>query len=305
MDGKPPSSKLENKKSFFRYCGLLLVVVFTAQATELKPETVQAWREYVASASARMQGRLRPGVHFLKVDEDQDWISKVRRGEILFLQGGSQGLTKVPSGLIHDWLGAAFISGTTLNQVLPVVRDHDHYKEFYHPNVVDSKTLSTDRLEDRFSMVLVNDSLLAKTALASDYECRYIRVTNRRWYSISESTRIQEMENYGTPSERMLPQGEGKGLLWRLFSITRFEERDGGVYIELEAIALSRDIPISLRWMIEPIVRRVSRNSLVTSLRQTEGAVRTSVTLADSRSQLQEAFRTPSRTADTRSQASR
>jgi hypothetical protein len=48
---------------------------------------------------------------------------------------------------------------------------------------------------------------------------------------------------------------------------------DGGVYIELEAIALSRDIPFSLRWLIDPIFRRISRSSLVISLQQTEDAV--------------------------------
>jgi hypothetical protein len=192
----------------------------------------------------------------------------------------SQSLTKVPSGLIHDWFGAAFVRGITLNQVLSVLRDYDHYKDFYHPTVVGSKTLSTDGLEDRFSMVLVNNSLVIETALASDYKCRYFRVSDRRWYSVSESTRIQEIENRGTSSEHMLLDGEGKGLLWRLFSITRFEERDGGVYIELEAIALSRDIPVSLRWMVAPIVRRVSRSSLITSLQQTEGAVSAGAVLA-------------------------
>ena len=111
-----------------------------------------------------------------------------------------------------------------LNQVLSVVRDHAHYKDFYYPAVVDSKTLS----EGRFSMVMVNNSLLAKTAFASDYECRYIRVIDQRCYSVSESTLIQEVENYGTTSEHMLRESEVKGLLWRLFSITRFEGRDGG-----------------------------------------------------------------------------
>jgi hypothetical protein len=56
------------------------------------------------------------------------------------------------------------------------------------------------------------------------------------------------------------------------------EERDGGVYIELEAMVLSRDIPAALRWVVDPIVRRVSRSSLETSLQQTADAVRTSVT---------------------------
>ena len=54
-------------------------------------------------------------------------------------------------------------------------------------------------------------------------------------------------------------------------STARFEERDGGVYVELEAIALSRDVPV--RWIVNPIVRRVSRNSMLVSLQQMKEAV--------------------------------
>jgi hypothetical protein len=284
---------------------VLLAVVLTAQATELKQETLKAWQQYVRSANARMQERLRPGVHFLKVDEDPDWISDVRRGEIHVSRGGFQSSTKVPSGLIHDWFGAAFIERTTLNQVLSVVRDYDKYMRFYQPTVADSKTLSTDGLKDRFSMVLVDNSLLVQSALAGDYKCFYVRVNDRQWYSITESTRIREIEDYGIPTQHLLAEGEGRGLVWRLFSIIRFEERDGGVYIELEAIALSRDIPVALRWMVEPIVRRVSKSSLTMSLRQTEDAVRLGVTLADSRPQIHEILRAPSRTTETWSQSSR
>jgi hypothetical protein len=66
---------------------------------------------------------------------------------------------------------------------------------------------------------------------------------------------------------------QGTGLIWRLSSITRLEERDGGVYAELEAIALSRDIPAAFRLFVTPIVRRVSRDSLATSLHQTKVAI--------------------------------
>jgi hypothetical protein len=58
-----------------------------------------------------------------------------------------------------------------------------------------------------------------------------------------------------------------------LYSVARHEERDDGVYIELEAIALSRDIPAALRVVADPIVRHLSRNSLLMSLKQTEEAV--------------------------------
>jgi hypothetical protein len=42
--------------------------------------------------------------------------------------------------------------------------------------------------------------------------------------------------------------------VWKRFhlathSIARYEERDGRVYLELQAIALTRDIPASLRWL--------------------------------------------------------
>ncbi len=191
-------------------------------------------------------------------------------------------MKKVPGGMIHDWLGTAFIAHATLEDVLSIVSDYDRYEEFYHPTVVDSRTLASDGRKDRFSMVLMNKSLFLKTALDSEYTCSSIRVSDRRLYTVSESTRIQEIENYGAPGQRELREDEGNGYIRRLLTITRFEERDGGVYLELEAIALSRDIPISLRWIVEPIVSRISRNSLETSLRQTADAVHSSAGLTAS-----------------------
>ena len=123
----------------------------------------------------------------------------------------------------------------------------------------------------------MDKSLFLTTTLYSDYHSSYVRVSDRQWYSVSEATRIQEIENYGEPGQHPLGEKEGNRFLWRLFSITRFEERDNGVYIELEAIALSHDIPVSVRWTVEPIVRRISRNSLTTSLQQTEGVLRACV----------------------------
>jgi hypothetical protein len=140
--------------------------------------------------------------------------------------------------------------------------------------------IETSETKDRFSMVLIHKSTFLKTALDADYETRYVHVDDRRVYSISRATRIQEVDEYGTPAQRTLQQDEGRGIIWRLFSITRYAERDGGVYLELEAIGLSRDIPASLRFLVEPIVRRVSRASLATSLLQTEQAVRSSNELA-------------------------
>jgi hypothetical protein len=178
----------------------------------------------------------------------------------------------VPHGLIHDWLGVGFVPDAKITDILPVLRDYDHYKEFYRPRVIDSTSRGTDGTRDLFSMRLMNKSVVANTALDADCEVSYIRVDDQHWYGISNTTHIREIDKFGTPEERTFPEDRGTGLIWRLSSITRLEERDGGVYVELEAIALSRDIPAAFRLFVTPIVRRVSRDSLATSLHQTKVA---------------------------------
>ena len=123
-------------------------------------------------------------------------------------------------------------------------------------------------------MLLIHKSSFLKTVMDTDSEAYYVPVDNQRVYSVSRTTRVQEIEGYGASDQRILNEGEGTGLIWRLLSITRYAERDGGVYLEFEVIGLSRDIPASLRWLVEPIVRHVSRRSLLTSLQRTETAVR-------------------------------
>jgi len=241
---------------------------------DLKPETLQQWDEYVKAVDGRIQEHLAPAASFVSSAQNPDESAKLRAGQIIVWPASHEVPLKVDSGLIHDWIGAAFIPDTTVREILAVLRDYDRYEQFYHPSVVPSKLIASSDSKDEFSMVLMNKSVVAKTALDSDYQTTYTQVDEHSWYSISDTTRIQEIADYDTPLEDMLPENHGTGLIWRLHSVTRFEERDGGVYIQLEAVALSRDIPAGLRWIIDPIVRRVSRFSLATSLRQTESAVR-------------------------------
>jgi hypothetical protein len=46
----------------------------------------------------------------------------------------------------------------------------------------------------------------------------------------------------------------------------RFEEKDGGTYIECQSVSLTRDIPTGLGWMIGPFVTSVPRESLTFTL---------------------------------------
>ncbi|HMJ61423.1 MAG TPA: hypothetical protein VK493_06645 [Bryobacteraceae bacterium] len=245
----------------------------SASAATLKPETKAAWDAYLQAANAAMQVRLQPGAHFLWLDDEPERLEGIRTKGPYIAPVGRHIPKKVPSGLIHDWLGVGFVPNAKIEDILQIVRDYDRYKEIYRPGVIDSISHGTNGVKDLFSMRLVNKSVIAKTALDTDCEASYFRVDDRRWYGISNTTHIQEVDKFGTPEQRTLLEDQGTGLIWRLSSITRLEERDGGVYVELEAIALSRDIPVAFRLFVTPIVRRVSRDSLATSLHQTKVAI--------------------------------
>jgi len=256
---------------------ILLRIHPSIGAATLTPETIAAWDTYLQAAHDAMQARLQPGAHFLWLDDEPDRAEEIRadvRTKGLYVAPATRDIPrKVPHGLIHDWLGVGFVPNAKIEDVLLVVRDYDHYRDMYHPGVIDSMSRGSDGMKDLFSMRLANKSVVAKTALDTDCEVSYVRVDNRHWYSISNTTHIRELDKYGSQEQRTLPEDEGTGLIWRLSSITRLEERDGGVYAELEAIALSRDIPAVFRVFVTPIVRRVSKDSLVTSLHQTKVAI--------------------------------
>jgi hypothetical protein len=260
---------------------LLLSAPAVSNAAELTNETLQAWQDYIQNANSRMQERIHGGAPFLWADESTERSRQVLAGEVLVAPMGEHSPIRVSKGLIHDWIGAALIPNATLDDIFAVVRDYDRYKEFYMPLVVDSKLLGGADTDYRFSLLMLNKSLFSKKALVSEWNDTYVRVNDRQWYSVAYSTHVQEIEGYGTPGERKLPPDAGSGYIWRLYSFSRFEQREGGVYVELEVIALSREIPAALRWFIDPIVRRVSRGSLFTSLMETRAAVSSQVSASN------------------------
>ena len=251
------------------YAGPLLAPS-ASQGVELKEQTQRTWDAYLQAANPQMDSQ----TPFLWVDQLPERLQRVRGGEILVSSVGQQNPKPVPFGLIHDWIGAAFIPGTRIEDVLSAVRDYGNYKVYYKPAVIDSRLLGSDGPCEKYSMRVVNKEVVAQTALDMEYETCYFKIDERRWYSITHTTRVQEVRHHGQADEQELPPNQGSGYIWGLYSIARFEQRDGGTYVEVEAIALSRDIPIAVRWLVNPIVRRVSRNSMLISLQQTKEAVR-------------------------------
>lgn len=251
----------------------LTVGLSRSRALELQPSTLKAWDDYIRTADSNMQARLNGRQPFLWVDEAPGRNLILQHGKTLAAPVAGNGIISVPGGLIHHWIGAVFIPRASIASLRAVFRDYDRYKDYYKPVVADSKRLSRTGADDRFSMTWAHRVLFVNAAIEAQYQAGDFAIDARRGYNIATTVQVREIEGYGQRDERLLPPGQGSGYIWRMQGIARFEERDGGVYLELEAIALTRDIPGSLRWLVGPVVNHLSVNSLTTTLRQTRDAV--------------------------------
>jgi hypothetical protein len=238
-------------------------------AAELKPATVRAWDGYIHTQEARIEREVH-ATPFLWADSKPEGRSRLRAGEIL-TERRSAG-DKTPGGVIHHWVGAAFYPNTTLDKTMALVQDYNHHDRVYAPEVRQSRLLERNGNDFRIHLRFLKKKVLT-AVLDTEHQVRYVPISSRRMYSWSKTTRIVEIDNAGKPDERALPEGNDHGFMWRLNSYWRFEEGDGGVYAECEAISLSRDVPAGLRWLINPIVNDLPKESLANTLRATRTAL--------------------------------
>ena len=244
----------------------------TANVVQLKPRTLEAFEDYVRDTEAAMEATLRGGRPFLWSDSKSDIGQQVSKGSIVAEFWSGTTPVEVPNGLIHDWVGAVFVARATVEETLALVQDYDNHKNIYKPEVLDSRLIRRDGNDFQIFLRLLKKKIIT-VVLDTDHDVRYLGVDNKRWFCRSYTTRIAEVEDPGTAKERVLQPDTGYGFLWRLYSYWRFLERDSGTYVECRAISLTRDIPIGLGWIIEPIIRKLPRESLIHTLSATRDAL--------------------------------
>ena len=258
----------------------LMVAPSPAGATELRPEAAQVFDRYVRLTEHRMQGELAPGGMFLWVDglpeprRSEDY-ARLQRGAMISARlqtADPSGHSSTPGALIHHWVGTVFIPGASLHQVLALVQDYDHHSEYYKPDVVKSKTMES--AGNDFEVYLrLRQKKIVTVVLDTEYSVHYQQLDANRAFSDSYSTRVAEVVHAGEANEQMMPPGKDDGFLWRLNSYWRFSEANHGVYIQCEAISLTRDIPTGLNWLIAPFIESIPKESLEFTLQSTRSAV--------------------------------
>lgn len=241
------------------------------EPVQLKPETLQAFFAYLGDAEQGMQNSLE-GDAFLWAKRDPKRTKQIRSEKIVAELWPGKNPIKVPSGLIHDWIGSAFLPAASLAATLERIQDYDNHKKIYTPEVIDSRLIR--REGDDFQIYLrVLKKKIVTVVLDTYHDVHYYRLTATRSGCRSITTQVAEVDDAGKPGERILPPDAGYGFLWRLASYWRFEEQDGGVYAECRAISLTRDIPTGLRWVIAPIIRSLPKEALIQTLKSTRASI--------------------------------
>jgi hypothetical protein len=132
-------------------------------------------------------------------------------------------------------------------------------------------TQQDDRLQ---AWMRVRQHHVLTVVMDTTYDIAFGRLDPQHGYSISRSTRISEIDSPGTSKERALGAAQEHGFLWRLNTYWSYVERDGGLYMQIESVSLTRSIPPGLGWALRPFVESVPRESLEFTLRSTCNALR-------------------------------
>jgi hypothetical protein len=250
-----------------------------AVAHEPKPETLTAFDHYRDKTEARMDSDLLAG-HFLYIDQfpdprRQEIDAQLRRGEFYLeqlhtLDDGHH--IHIPAGIVHHWLGVAFLPGATLAQTKSVLEDYAHQKENYFPDVRQSRLLSQNGNDSEVFLQFYSRTIV--TAVFNvNFASRTTDYSPTRTRIRSCSMRVADVDNFGTPEEHELTPQYSRGYLWRLCTWWHIEEKNGGTYIQVEAIELSRTVPIAFAWIVNPIIRNVPKTFLSHLLSATQKAV--------------------------------
>jgi hypothetical protein len=250
-------------------------------SAELKPKTIDAFDRYVQLTEARISGEVSQSQNFLYVDglppeRRAQVLAALKRGEIFMARletlDTSGHEIEAPEAIIHHWLGAVFVPGANLRETIALMQDYNRHQDIYKPEVVRSRLL-THQGNDFTIYYRLRKKKVITITLNTNHDIHYFPVDSTRWYSRSYSTRVAEVANADTPNEREKPVGHDGGFLWRINSYWKFEEKDGGVYIECESISLTRDIPTGLGWLIKPFVTSIPKESLEMTMGSTRAAL--------------------------------
>jgi putative flippase GtrA len=201
-----------------------------ASAAELRPETSAAWERYVRRFEAT---RLE--------DPDRRIALSGPEGEAIGVSGGT----------IHHWRAAVLIRGVTVAGLVDTLLQRGTPPP--QEDVLEARLLGRRGNSLRVYLKLMRTALVTVT-YDTEHEIAFSRGDTGAATSRSVATSIRETG------------GGDRGFLWRLNSYWRYVQVAEGVVVELESLSLSRSVPVLVRAVASPIISRVAREALTSTL---------------------------------------
>jgi hypothetical protein len=253
--------------------GLAFLAAVPRRAVAQPTPAVSAFNLYIAAVESRLAQQHSSPTGFLAASiSDPQRDARLRRGELIVEQLTPSGLD-LPGAMLHHWRGTTFAPGATAAGFEQLMHDVNAYPQRFSPQVLQAVVLNEDG--DRLQATMrVRQQHIITVVMDMAYDVTFARPDAQHGFSISRSTRISEIASPGTRAERALGPSDDHGFLWRQNIYWSYEQRDGGLYLQIESVSLTRAIPTGLGWAVRPFVESVPRDSLEFTLRSTCTALR-------------------------------
>jgi len=258
---------------------LLLTLACGPLPAEAPAPASQAFDHYAAQLDSRLATQHLTAATFLALLSPADQQT-LRTGQPILEE--IPGTPRLESAMLHHWRGTMLVPGAHAADFEQLLREISRYPQRFAPQVLSAHALSTQALSAQptspsgnhiTTAMRIRQTHILTVVLDATYELQFARLDPRHGFCISRSTRVSEVENPGSPAEHLLAPGREHGYLWRLNTYWTWAETDSGLLIQVETLSLSRAIPRSLAWAIQPFVSSVPRESLEFTLRSASQAL--------------------------------
>lgn len=242
---------------------------------EPTPAAASAFNSYSKAVESRLdQQHQSPNTFLAPAASDTEGVKMgLRQGKLIIERLTPSTGANFSGSLLHHWRGKAFAPGANAADFERLLRDFNSYPRHFSPEVLQAKVLTQggDRMQ---AWMRVRQQHVITVVMDTTYDITFGQLDAQHRYSISKSTRIAEIDAAGTRAERTLSASEDHGFLWRLNTYWSYTEQDGGLYLQIEAVSLTRSIPRGVGWAIQSYVDSIPRESLEFTLRSACNALR-------------------------------
>lgn len=246
-------------RNFALLLGSLLILRAAHLSAQPNSAAIAAFNKYAALVESRLARQHSSPTHFVLLPDDPAVLRRLRSGEFLIEKIPTR---PAPDALLHDWSVTAFVPNSTVADFEHLLQNFSAYPNIFAPAIVSSTVLSQTPT-DTLLRLRTREHHVITVVLDTTVDVTFASPDPAHGYSISRSTRVDEIT----------PPGD-TCFLYRLNTYWSYEQRDGGLYLQLESVSLTRDIPRGLAWIVNPYLDSIPRDSLILTLNSARNALR-------------------------------